>query len=275
VYGVRPSAGRVPHVQALDPAVGGMTLDLMNSPGPLARTLDDLWTALHVLAGPDPRDPVSVPVGFPDESPRTVLRMSGETGAIVEPEVERELDLVCAALEERGYEVVAGGIPNARRAPELWAELIGPELIFSAMPAWREVIADSNRQHIEAMFGGLFQPENRIDAWVAAYFERKAVAQATAAWMEEHPLVVAPVAGMPAPPLDFDQYLSDEATAELFGHMRNIGWVNLLGLPSVALPNGIQIVARRFHEAEAFAAAAHVRFDVSVAEPTDRQRSLA
>jgi len=37
--------------------------------------------------------------------------------------------------------------------------------------------------------------------------------------------------------------------------MRNVGWVNLLGLPSLALPNGIQIVARGFREAEALAAA--------------------
>src|SRR5437763_10054396 len=87
VFGVRPSAGRVPHVQALDPSAGGMTLDLMNSPGPLARSLEDLWTALHVLAGPDPRDPVSVPVGWLDEAPRTALRMSHETGAVIEPEV--------------------------------------------------------------------------------------------------------------------------------------------------------------------------------------------
>src|SRR5262249_60395009 len=79
VYGVRPSAGRVPHVQALDAAAGGMTLDLMNSPGPLARSLDDLWTTLDVLAGAHPRDPISLPIGFPDDSPRTVLRMSGET----------------------------------------------------------------------------------------------------------------------------------------------------------------------------------------------------
>jgi amidase len=93
--------------------------------------------------------------------------------------------------------------------------------------------------------------------------------------MEEHPLVVAPVAGMPAPPLDFDHYLSVDQTRDLFDHMRDVVWVNLLSLPSVALPNGIQIVARRFHEAEAFAAAAHVPFDVAVAEPPDRERSLA
>lgn len=53
-------------------------------------------------------------------------------------------------------------------------------------------------------------------------------------------------------------------------HMRDIVWVNLLSLPSVALPNGIQIVARRFREDEAFAAAgvaAEMLGPVTVAEP--------
>src|SRR5438067_2988597 len=186
IYGVRPSAGRVPHVQALDPSAGGMTLDLMNSPGPLARSLDDLWTALGVLAGADARDPVSIPVGFPDDAPRTVLRMSGETGAVIEPEIERELDHVCAALADAGYTVVEGGIPHARRAPELWAELVGNELLHSALPAWGETISASSRQHIEAMFG-LYDLGDSLSAWTRAFAERRAVAQATAVFMEEHP----------------------------------------------------------------------------------------
>lgn len=57
------------------------------------------------------------------------------------------------------------------------------------------------------------------------------------------------------PPVEFDHDLSTEATSDLFDHMRDVVWVNLLGLPSVALPNGIQIVARPFREAEALAAA--------------------
>jgi amidase len=251
-----------------------MTLDLMNSPGPLARSLDDLWTALDVLAGAHPHDPVSVPVGFPDDSPRTVLRMSGETGAVIEPEIERELDRVCEALADGGYSIVPGGIPHARRAPELWAQLISAELLHSALPAWGNALSDSSRQHIETMFG-LFDLGDSLSAWARVYAERRAVTQAVAAFMEEHPLIVAPVAGMSAPPLDFDHYLSIDQTRDLFDHMRDVVWVNLLSLPSVALPNGIQIVARRFHEAEAFAAAAHVPFDVTVAEPHDRERSPA
>jgi amidase len=274
VFGLRPSAGRVPHVQALDPEQGGMTLDLMNSPGPFARTLDDLWAAFLALAGPDPRDPTSLPVAPPEEhipkrQPASVLRMARETGAIVEPEVERELDLVCAALEAAGYSVVEGGIPNAARAPELWAELVGTELLHSALPAWDGLLADSNRQHIEAQFG-LFDLGDSLSAWTRAFVERRETAQATARVMEEHTLIVAPVAGMKAPPLDFDQYLDLEATRDLFDHMRDIVWVNLLSLPSVALPNGIQLVARRFHESEAVAAASAIveaLEPVAIAEP--------
>jgi amidase len=273
IFGLRPSAGRVPHVQALDPEKGGMTLELMNSPGPLARTLDDLWAAFVALAGPDPRDPTSLPVAPPEPVPQrqatTVLRMARETGAVVEPEVERELDLVCAALEAAGYRVVEGGIPNAARAPELWAELVGSELLHSALPDWHGLLAESNRQHIETQFG-LFDLGDSLSAWSRSIVERREIAQATAMLMEEHQLIVAPVAGMKAPGLDFDQYLDRDATRDLFNHMRDVVWVNLLSLPSLALPNGIQLVARRFHGAEAVAAAAAIVDacgSVEIAEP--------
>jgi amidase len=273
VFGLRPSAGRVPEVQVLDPEQGGMTLDLMNSPGPFARTLDDLWAAFVALAGPDSRDPSCHPVAPPEPAfsrqAATVLRMARETGALIEPEVERELDLVCTALEAAGYRVVEGGIPNAARAPELWAELVGSELLHSALPDWHGLIAESNLQHIETQFG-LFDLGDSLSAWSRSFVERRQTAQATAVLMEEHPLIVAPVAGMKAPGLDFDQYLDREATRDLFDHMRDVVWVNLLSLPSLALPNGIQLVARRFHEAEAAAAAAAIvdaLEPVSIAEP--------
>jgi amidase len=144
---------------------------------------------------------------------------------------------------------------------------VGSELLHSALPAWGDAVSESSRQHIETMFG-LFDLGDSLAAYARSFAERRAVAQATAAFMEEHPLIVAPVAGMQAPPLDFDHYLDADATRDLFDHMRDVVWVNLLSLPSIALPNGIQIVARRFREAEAFAAAAHVPFDVKVAELT-------
>jgi amidase len=274
IYGLRPSAGRVPYVQVLDASEGPPTMDTMSCVGPLARTLEDLWSAFRALAGPHPRDPLSVAVERPPTTstppaPLRVARLTDETGALIEPPVRAELDRVCDALAQAGYEVVDGAFPNARRAPELWAELIAPELLHTALPAWEGLIADSNRQHIEAMFG-LLDPGPTLDAWIARWIERRGLAQQAGIWMDEHPLVVAPVAGMPTPGLDFDHYLSVEATQDLFDHMRDIVWVNLLGLPSIALPNGIQIVARRFREGEALAAAeaaSAVLAPVQIAEP--------
>jgi amidase len=94
--------------------------------------------------------------------------------------------------------------------------------------------------------------------FIQAFEERRKIVREAALWMEEYPLVLCPVAGMPTPSLAFDHLLDKAQTLHLFDQMRNIPWVNLMGIPSVALPNGIQIVGRRFHEAQALEAAAAV-----------------
>jgi amidase len=283
VWGLRPSAGRVPGVATLPPLDGPPTLDLMNSIGPFARSLSDLETAYHVLAGMHAGDPATVPVavgGRPLASAATeisgsaiagstidpegrarrggrprVARMVTQTGARVDPEIVARVDAVATALADAGYEVVDAGIPCAARAPEVWAELVGTELMRVAMPAWRAMIGESNRQHIEAMFG-LYELGSDVVRYVDAFAERRMIARETALWMESHPLVLAPVAGMAAPLLDFDHFLDEATTRTLFDTMRNVMWVNALSLPSIALPNGVQLVGRRFREDEIFAAAA-------------------
>lgn len=272
IYGVRPSAGRVPDGPTLPPFDGPPTLDHMASVGPLSRSLDDLWLALRVLAGSDPSDPATIPIPLAERNPGQrpkVARMARQTGAIVEPELDAALEQAARILSDAGYEVVDAGIPCAQRAPEIWAELVGTELLNFSMPVWGPQMGESGRQHIETMFS-LWDIGANVERYISLFTERRAVARETAVWMEEHPLVLAPIAGMPTPPLDFDHFLSVEETRSLFDCMRNVIWVNLLSLPSVALPTGIQIVARRFHEEEAFDAAAVIERalkPVSIAQP--------
>jgi amidase len=273
VYGLRPSAGRIPAVAALEPFDGPPTLDFMCSTGPFARSVEDLQTAYQVLAGPDPRDPATVPVPLGADAssgkPVRVAMMTRETGAILTDEIETRLKQTAAILQARGYEVVETGIPQARRAPEVWAELVGTELLQSAMPIWAPQLGASGRQHIEMMFG-IYALGNSVNRYIHSFMERRSIVRETAQWMEKYPLVLAPVAGITAPPLDFDHFLDRTNTIELFDKMRNVVWVNLLSLPSIALPNGIQIVARRFQEEEAFTAAAIVEKEmgpVSIANP--------
>lgn len=273
IYGLRPSAGRTPASSTLPPSDGPPTVDLMSCKGPMARSIEDLWLAYTVIAGQHWSDPASVPVsvsrsGANGRRPR-VARMLDQTGALVAPEVAARLDETARMLSEAGYEIVDAAIPHARRAPELWAEIIGTELMQTGMPEFGHLLGESNRQHIEAMFG-IYSGGTEARGYIQAFIERRQIQREVAQWMEEHPLVLCPVAGMSTPPLDFDHMLDREQTQRLFDQMRNIPWVNLLGLPSVALPNGMQIVGRRFHEAQALEAAAAVQQVIgsaSLAEP--------
>ncbi|WP_246333298.1 amidase [Aureimonas mangrovi] len=56
VFGLRPSAGRVPSLSDADIFASTLSTD-----GPMARSAADLALLLDVLAGPDPRSPLSLP----------------------------------------------------------------------------------------------------------------------------------------------------------------------------------------------------------------------
>ena len=264
IYGLRPSAGRVPGVATLPPFDGAPTLDLMLSIGPFARSANDPWRAFEVLSGADPRDPATIDMPLRKRSggtSRRVARMCHQAGAPVTQEVEAALDKTADILSKAGYKIVDAGIPSAERAPEVWAELVSTELIHSAMPVWHDQISESGRQHIEEMFG-IYNLGRDVRRYIASFMERRAIVRETAAWMENYPLILAPVVGTPAPPLEFDHFLDRQQSQSLFDSMRNLMWVNLLSLPSVAFPNGVQIVARRFHEAEIFDAASAVEREI-------------
>ncbi|HKO26853.1 MAG TPA: amidase family protein [Solirubrobacteraceae bacterium] len=258
ICGLRATSGRIPNTIALPPRDGTPVRDHMNSPGPLARDVSDLGLALSVLGGAHPSDPATPPVpGLGPgrhNHPVRVAKMVTETGATVTPEVEAQVDRAAEALRDAGYEVVDAAIPSAAEAPDLWGRIVGTELLQFAIPKFRDQMEETCLDHIESLLA-LFEISERVEPYIEAWVHRRRLARETADWMEEHPLVLTPVAGMAPPRLDFDHLLDQEAIAALFDAMRNVVWVPLLGLPAVALPSGVQIVARRFHEAEALAAA--------------------
>jgi amidase len=256
VAGLRPSVGLVPKAQVTAPLDPLPSYDVMSSAGPLARSIDDLELAFGVLCGPDPSDPSTVPAEplAAASAPPAVALVIGESGAVVEPEVERAVRATADALRDAGHRVDEGVAPDLRRASELWGEIVGTEVIQLGMAALREQLGETGLQHAEMMFG-LAQRGPEVASYALAQMERRAVAREVAAFMEDYPLVLAPVAGMTAPPLDFDHMLDEKATRALLDRMRSVPWVNVLGVPSVALGNGAQIVARRFHDRDALASA--------------------
>jgi amidase len=270
VYGLRTGAGVVPNVPVIPAFPSSTTVDAMGTFGPFGRSVADLAAVLPVIAGAHPYDPVSVPAPLVrSERPLPVAVLRTETGAVLEPEIERRLDVTVVALQEAGYDVVEAVFPDLRRAPEVWAQIIGTDLLNVTLPEVGREVLDSGRVHIEEMFG-LFDLGPDVRRYGAAWLERRALQDRLVRFLEEYPLVVAPVAGMPTPLLDFDDHIGVEASDELFQRMRCVVWVNLFGLPGLALPNGIQLVTRRFHEPDLLAAAVAIEPllpPVEVADP--------
>jgi amidase len=260
IVGLRPSTGVVPRAPVVPPQDGPPSMDLMQSVGPLARTIDDLELALDVLRGPAPGDPAAVPASLPaaPAEPGGVALLLGETGAVIDPAVERAVRTVADALRDAGHEVVEGALPDLRRAPELWAEIIATELLNTLIPEIRADVGPSGIDHIDKMFG-LFDLGPGVVSYLSALAERRALARSFYAWQEDYPLVLAPVFALPTPAIDFDDFLSVDATRELFDRMRCVMWVNCLSLPGVALGNGAQLVGRRFQDREVLAAARTAR----------------
>jgi amidase len=269
VYGFRPGMGRVPDV-AGNPRPGDPpSEEIMCEIGPLARSATDIETAYRVIAGYDPRDPSSADSALaPADGPRTVAVLREETGADLEPEIVEALDVTIGMLREAGYAVHEHVLPDLRRAPELWAEILGTELCRDYLPSVRDDVIDSAAVHIEEMFGAHeLGPE--VVPYLAAWRERRELQDRLVEAMGEYPLIVAPVAGMRAPLLDFDDHIGREASVALLDKMRCVPWVNLFSLPSLALPNGIQIVGRRFRELDVLAAGRAIEHGlvVEIAEP--------
>jgi amidase len=202
------------------------------------------------------------------DRPRIALLVH-ETGATIQPAIEDAVRSTAELLRREGYEVAEGAVPDLRRASELWAEILGTELVQHDLAEIRDLMGASGLQHLEA-FHCSFELGSHVGRYLDALRERRALVRTVGAWMEDYPIVLAPVAGMPTPRLDFDEWLSVEETRVLFDHMKCVVWVNLLGLPGAALGNGAQIVGRRFADRqvlEVARAARHALGPVTVASP--------
>jgi Asp-tRNA(Asn)/Glu-tRNA(Gln) amidotransferase A subunit family amidase len=115
IVGLKPSFGRIPRVPGYNAFVTQWYI------GPLARTVADAALALRVLAGPDDRDPFSLPGLSKDdlslEGDLCGLRLTfcpRPTGAPVETEVAQSAETTARLLAKRGVKVVLRKDPLPR-----------------------------------------------------------------------------------------------------------------------------------------------------------------
>ena len=260
--GIRPAPGRV----AFYPTEFGWDTLVAHVQGPMARTVEDVGLLLDVLAGPDDRDPMSLPgqnldfavaASVPHELARTRLALSIDLGGLVpvEPETEALVRGAARHLETLGCEVNETFFDNSSLA-----EIIFGTRGFGMIARYTE----RYERHRDVMTPPLL---NQIEAArdVDAHAIAKAEHLRTDYWhrvrglLADHDFIITPAVGAPA--FRLDQPLPDEVGGRKVERYYDIFLTaytfSVTGLPAMSipcgftsegLPVGLQVVGPRLRE---------------------------
>lgn len=260
VTGLRPTYGIVPRT-------GAMALSwTMDKLGPMARTAQDCGAVLAAIAGPDPRDPSSVPPpprldrvrpGIPPGLRVAVL------GFPEKPAVDPAAREAFAAAREVFKE--GGAILEDAALPAMpWEPLANLFIEAEAATAFEDLVRTGRTRELSDRSHATRRPEDYLPKslssdYVRAMRVRAEAQRALAAFFERYDLVL-------APNLPFAPPRVEESFDELFASPDPLGAAgNLAGLPAMALPMGfvsglpvsLQIVGPPFEEARLLGAASH------------------
>ena len=269
ITGLKPTTGRVPAGGQFPPAIGPFSLGAVI--GPMARCVADLSLMFDVLAGFNPSEPMSVPTEpFPQAKREVDLRgwrvaWYADDGVIpVTEETRFAVETATQALVNAGLTAIERRPPGVECATRLWSALFSR----MAMRHLRETY-DGHEEEAGAFVRFLLEsvanaapptPDELINAWI----ERDLLRASLVEWLEETPLIVAPVGAAPAFAHGARKLQINGQSISIFQAFGYAQAFNVFGLPSVCvpagrsregLPIGVQIVGRPFAEDAVLAAA--------------------
>ncbi len=254
VASLRPSRGRVAHAAATQPWPEPISMQLTNCQGPMGRSVADLRRALDLLSAPDLRDPRWVPApleGVGGGGPRRVAVVTDPAGLGIDAHVRAGVERAAGWLVDAGYEVVEAEPPRIADAAAVWMDAIWADV--GMMWPNLEPVAGANEIEMvnSCLAQGMFRHVDQATQ-MGVLTELHQIAADWAAFMVEYPLVLSPVCCERA------WAVGDDITrvAEIGAAMRMVIAVNVLGLPSCAvpvgcdddLPQGVQVIGPRFEE---------------------------
>ena len=256
LYGLKSTPGEIPRTGHW-PAVAGPSTTLA-SVGPIAKTAEDLELFLEVTAGYDPSDISSVsrtPSPPPSRECLRTLRVGWFDHGWSTPvtkETRAAVRLAADSLRNEGFQVERVELRGLERAPETWWLLFGialKTLIEGSLPegyrlhplSYEAMAADEDEMgtgYSDLLMGWVAQDQMRFR------LQRQ---------MRKYPILLCPVAAMPAFRHGERSWSVDGETVTYPGLFAYSQVFNLLGVPAASapvgespegLPIGVQIVGR-------------------------------
>jgi amidase len=238
----------------------------------MARTIADLTLLFRLISGHDPADPSSSPVAL-REPPLNELQ-SNRIGffeddglAPVTAETRAAVNSAAQALREAGFRVEPFRPSTLDALGRLWSKFFAQcgAMFYAPQIRGREKELSpifTEFLDIAASFPPLAAPE-LLDAWA----QLDLVRAQTLEELRRYPVLLCPVASVPAFRYGERSWSVDGRTVEYLDAWRYSQWFNALACPaavvpvagsSEGLPIGVQIVARPFEDETALGIAAIV-----------------
>jgi Asp-tRNA(Asn)/Glu-tRNA(Gln) amidotransferase A subunit family amidase len=274
ICGLKPTPGRIPATGHFPESVGPFAL--LGVVGPMARNVGDLKLLFEVLQGPDDGDPSAAPVAlrWPGKDELSRVRVGyfeDDARTPVTPETRAAVRTAAEALRRAGFQVEAFRPQGLELARQLWWKLFGT--------AGGMMLGSVTKGHEDELSPIL----KEFSSWVAAepahtgqslldtWIERDVVRMQVFAQMQDYPVLLCPVASIPAFRHGERSWQVEGKTVKYLDAWSYTEWFNLLGMPAVSvpvgkspegLPIGVQIAACPWQEELVISVAAALEQEV-------------
>ncbi len=260
ICGLKPTPGRIPATGHFPESVGPFAL--LGVVGPMARNVGDLKVLFEVLQGPDDGDPTAAPVPLrwpePDEVKSVRIGyFEDDARTPVTPETRAAVRTAAEALRRAGFQVEPFRPDGLELARQLWWKLFGTAggMMLGPLTMGRE----SELSPILKEFSSVVtrEPSHTGQSLLDTWIERDVVRMQLFAQMRDFPVLLCPVASIPAFKHGERSWQVEGKTVKYLDAWSYTEWFNLLGMPAMSmpvgkspdgLPIGVQIAARPWQE---------------------------
>jgi Asp-tRNA(Asn)/Glu-tRNA(Gln) amidotransferase A subunit family amidase len=260
ICGLKPTPGRIPATGHFPTSVGPFAL--IGVVGPMARTVADLKTLFEVMQGPDDGDPSAAPVPLRKVGPADLQNIrigyfedDGRTP--VTSETRATVRKAAAGLQSAGLLVESFRPQGLELARQLWWRFFGIAggMLLGPMTQGHEADLSPILKEFSSWVAAepSHSGQTLLDTWV----QRDLVRMQILAEMRAHPILVCPVASVPAFKHGERSWNVDGQNVQYLDAWSYCEWFNLLGFPAAVvpvgsspegLPIGVQIVGRPWEE---------------------------
>lgn len=270
ICSLKPTPGRIPGRGHLPPCVG--PFQILGAIGPMARTIADVALLFRLLSGRDAADPAGAPAEF--REPALNELQSNRIGffeeddlAPVTPETRAAVQSAAQALREAGFRVELFRPSTLEKLRQLWSKFFVQCGAMFYAPEIRGRESELSPIFTEFLSIAAGIPPLTAAALLDAWAELDLVRAQTLHELRRYPVLLCPVASVPAFRHGERSWNIDGRTVEYFDAWRHSQWFNALACPAAVvpvasspdgLPIGVQIVARPFEDETALGIASIV-----------------